>query len=481
MKSTIKRSLIIVSLLSLVLGLLYFKKQTNIKEDVPLAKVEPRSFAVEVKTVGELEAARSTIIASSVKGDQGKIIYLITDGINVKPGDILLKMDPTPFEEKLTKLKSQIQDQEAYIENLQQALAWEKEQVEHENKTADFEVESSQLELNKIKEGDGPQEISRLHSLMQKAWLKYEEFSGYTKELLALEELGYLNPPEIKQAQKQLSEEQEAYEATKSQYDSFITHVYPMQVKKAETHLKRTLSKKEEVIKAGQYKVAKAQALLEQAYKTLNNYKFQLKQEEKELEFAEIKAPFAGMIVHREEYRSSQKRKPRIGDILVKNQPLMDLPDLNSMIVKTKVREVDLYKVAVGKEATLQVDAYPHLTFMGKVSSIGVLAMSDLMRASEEKYFEVRIALNQGDERLRPGMTARVAIHASHVEEQLSIPLHAIFEENQHHYCYVKNVNGYEKRPIEVGICNEHWGQVHAGLNEGDLVTLMSPGLEAAQ
>src|SRR5947209_3723620 len=90
--------------------------------NIPFAFVNRQDLKVEVKTVGELEAARSITIASSVKGDQGKIIDLIADGVYVQPGQILVRLDPTPFEEKVEKLQAQAKEQEAYITSLEQTL-----------------------------------------------------------------------------------------------------------------------------------------------------------------------------------------------------------------------------------------------------------------------------------------------------------------------------------------------------------------------
>ena len=62
------------------------------------------------------------------------------------------------------------------------------------------------------------------------------------------------------------------------------------------------------------------------------------------------------------------------------------------MIVKTKVREIDLHKIAIGKEALIEVDAYPELQLKGFVSSIGILAVSDGGRSSDEKFFDQCLA-----------------------------------------------------------------------------------------
>ena len=443
---------------------------------IPFAFAKKQDLRVTIKTIGEMDAAHSTTIVSSIKGDQGKIIDLIADGFFVEPGQILVRLDPTPFEEKLDKLKMQVKEIENYIHSLEISLEWESIQAEHKNRTAHLELESAQLELEKIKHGDGPQEMSRLKAAMQKAWLKFEELNHYSNDLKELEAQGFLNNAEVKQAHKRLIEEQEAHEMAKQQYDSYVQHVYPMQVKKGETSLKRAQVLQEEMAKSGIYNIEKSKSLIEQAKQTLEDLMMQLRDAEHELALTEIVAPTQGMVVLRDEYRGSQKRKPRVGDVLVKNQPLIDLPDLKSMIIKTRVREVDLYKIAIGKKATIGVDAYPQLLFKGTITSIGVLALTDMGRAADEKYFEVRISLDESDTRLRPGMTTRATIEAQEAQNVITIPLHSVFNENNQSYCYILNPKkGYEKRHISLGISNDQLIEVTDGLQEGECICLLNP------
>lgn len=451
-------------------------KQNAQSKNIPFVLALKRDLKLEIRTMGELEAARSMTIASSIKGDLGKIIDLVGDGIYVKPGEILVRLDPTPFEEKLEKLNAQIREQQSYLNSLEQTLEWEIVQAEHKNQIAHLEVEAAQLELEKIRHGDGPQEISRLKAAMQKALLKYDELKAYSNDLQELESQGFLNTMEVKHAQKKLTDEEESYAQAKQQYETYAEHVLPMLIKKAETHLHRAEVNQQEISNLGLFNIAKSKSLLDQSHQTLADLHLQQREAEKELELTEIKAPAPGMVVLRDEYRSGQKRKPRIGDILVKNQPLIDLPDLSSMIVKTRVREVDLYKVGMGKKASIEVDAYPQLSFQGTVKSIGVLALTDVGRPSEEKYFEVRIVMDQSDPRLRPGMTTRVTIHSHESKGTLTIPLHTVFDDQKQSYCYVcRSHHGYEKKSIALGLSNDQWVEIKEGLQEGDCVCLINP------
>lgn len=434
-----------------------------------------RSYPIEIHTVGELEAAQSTSVASLIRSDLGKIIYLIADGTSVKINDKLVAMDSTPFEECIEEIKGKINEQKMKIKMFKQAVEWETNQVDHEENAAKIEITAAELELNKIIDADGPVEQAKLKNNMEKAYALYDELKNYVDDLLELESAGFLNPIEIRQSQKKLAEEEENYLLSKMQYDNFVNHTHPIQIKKATITLKRYKNKYEETVKSGAFKIAKATAQSEHSKQELSDLQHQLKQTEYQMSLTEIKAPTQGMVVLKEDFRNGQKRKPRIGDTVMKNQTILDLPDLEQMLVKTKVREIDLYKIKIGTCATIEVDAYPELKFKGSVISIGVLAFSDYMKASDEKYFSVVLQLDSSNAQLRPGMTARVCCHANKVENQVSIPVQAVFEIENKPVCFIKKDHSIIVNPIEIGLSNDRWVEIRSGLKENEEVLLSMP------
>lgn len=469
-------SLIVIAIIAI--PLLWRHSSSGVSPDDSLiAKVERRTVQVDVSCVGELEAARSTHVTSTLNGDI-KIISLATDGITVNKGDLLAKIDPAPFEEKLTTLNLKLKEQEYAVISCENTLTLDIRQSKHEKVNANFDVEAAELELTKIRDGDGPLEIARLKAAMQKAEAAYQEILDYSDDLLALEEQGFLTQSESNQAKKKMNEDREAYESAKLQHDSYVEHVFPMMVKKAEGALKKALVKRDEVIRAGKHKVSCSELSLKQARQVKTGLENQLINARNELAMTEIKAPAPGMVVLREDFRSGQKRKPRIGDQLIRNQILLELPDLGSMVVKTKIRELDLQKVEIGKPVTIEVDAYPQKTFTGQVIFIGVLAVFEPSKGGEEKYFDIKVAVNEKDLSLRPGMSARAVIHADKREDSLCVPVHAIFNKDHKNYCYVRTTEGPKKQEVNLIISNEQWAVVDSGLEEGAEVYLTQPEIE---
>ncbi|HSQ84166.1 MAG TPA: hypothetical protein VLM43_05515, partial [Desulfobacterales bacterium] len=70
--------LVIVPVTAFVLLWIMGKKPED--ASVLSAKVVKKSFSVLVEAVGELDAQRSTVIFSQIRGDRGTIVFIVSDG-----------------------------------------------------------------------------------------------------------------------------------------------------------------------------------------------------------------------------------------------------------------------------------------------------------------------------------------------------------------------------------------------------------------
>lgn len=451
----------------------------KILSKLPTSTAQKRSFAIEIQTIGELEVSRSTSITSPIRGDLGKIVYMIEDGANVNVGDILVKMDPTPFEKWIAELEEKINDQRIKITLQEKVLAWEKERANYDLKTAITELEIAQLELNKFMNGEGPIELRKLQSAMQKAQVKYEETKSYHNDLKNLQIQNLFTPGELKQIEQKLIEEEEVYLSTKIQFESYAKQMYPMVLKKNEINCKRFEEKIEETKKSGLFKIETAKETLLQLQAHLNDLLLQLQSAKDQLASTIIYAQNPGMVVLKEDFRNGIKRKPRIGDAPLKNQAILDLPDLTTPIVKTQVKEMDLYKIEQHTPVIVQIDAYPDLILRGEIQSIGVLGLTDFTKLGDQKYFEVMVKLFDFDTRLRPGMTARITIKSKQLDDVLTVPIQSVFEFNKLPYCCIHN-EGQKPywKAIQIGWNNDQWVEVISGLEENDEILIAEPSHE---
>ena len=145
------------------------------------------------------------------------------------------------------------------------------------------------------------------------------------------------------------------------------------------------------------------------------------------------------------------------------------------MMVESSVREVDIHKVALGQQAQIQVDAYPDARYTGIVHLIGSLATTEQNQPTVTKYFQIQIVLNESDDRLRPGMTARVEIMIDRLEQVLYVPLEGVFEKAGQKVCYVVQGKKVEERHVTVGKFNRDMIVIEDGLTDGEQIYLQDP------
>jgi len=475
------RKYTLLPLCLLLIGLLsvrFVKSSPTENSDFQLATVSPGNFDVMVNTVGTLDAARSYMVSSTIKGDKGKIIYLIGDGSRVREGDVLVKLDSAPFEAEAERLKGEVSSLEAAVEASHQLLEWEKNQVEREIRTAEFNLKIARLELKKLVEGDGPLQLAQFKEETEKAREEYHRYLSYISDLKALSLEGYGNPTEIALAGRKASGLKEKYESANKKYVSYQQHVLPSFRETAVARVEKAEMELEQTEKGSVYKIAKALSSQKEIKGKLQTAKNSLRHAHDELDKTTIRASFPGIAILYEAFRDGQKRKPREGDRVLRNQPLLYLPDISSMIIKTQVREVDLHKIALGQKCMIRADAYPDTLFEGEVIFVGVLATGRFGRTAVEKYFQLTVSLKNEDPRVRPGMTARVSILTEQVRNALSVPVQAVFDEGGVKYCHRFLGKKFEKVRVSLGRRNEDMSEIISGLQEGDRISLIRPSLE---
>ncbi len=473
-RKTIIISAVVIFVLAAVL-LIFLNRNKSQIQAIPFASVGFRNFEVNVFALGELDSEKSITVSSGLK-EEGKIVFLIEDGTSVDLGDVLVKMDPAPFEEKVSQLTSKVNEWNAIIAAQQQTLEWEKIQADQELQTSKYDFQVAELELQKLEKGDGPLELSRLEGAMLEEKKKYEELKGYIDDLEDLVKKGYSNPLEIAQAKERVDKLEKSYEVARQQYESYRDFILPTLLKSAKVKVEKTKMVIEQTRKGAGFKIGKAIAELnksKQEYKALQQL---LANAQIELEKTTVRAPQRGLVVLKESYREGEMRKPRVGDMVIRNQPILFLPDISSMMAKILIREVDLYKIDIGKPVKIQVDAYPELSFEGEVVFIGILAERRREVRGGEKYFKVNVTIHEPDSRLRPGMTARVRILSKAKKEKtIVVPIHAVFQEEEMRFCYIARPEGFEIREVLLGAQNDTFVQILDGLNKGEKICLSRP------
>lgn len=182
----------------------------------------------------------------------------------------------------------------------------------------------------------------------------------------------------------------------------------------------------------------------------------------RELETAEtainaliLRSPRDGIVVLRD--HPWEGRKIKEGDPVFVGLLLALLPDLSSTQVTASLADVDDRKIAVGMPATVVLDAYPSMTFPGRVGAISAVAQENTTnRQSLRRSFRVTIKLDRLDAvRMRPGLSARVTIRRATRANVLLAP---------------RGATALARSDVKLGECNDFDCVVLGGLKEGDRI-----------
>jgi HlyD family secretion protein len=148
-------------------------------------------------------------------------------------------------------------------------------------------------------------------------------------------------------------------------------------------------------------------------------------QAETDLSYTTITSPTTGKVV---------QLNTREGEVVIPgtmNNPgsvLAVVADMSQILVEAEVGETEVVGIKLGQPAKVHVDAIPDKEYAGHVSEIGSSAAARAGSGSGLRYFKVKIAIDDADERLRPGMTSQVSIVTSTQPNALTVPIQSVVE-----------------------------------------------------
>ncbi|RME94334.1 MAG: efflux RND transporter periplasmic adaptor subunit [Verrucomicrobia bacterium] len=156
---------------------------------------------------------------------------------------------------------------------------------------------------------------------------------------------------------------------------------------------------------------------------------------------------------------------------------VLTIADLNNLVINAHVNQADVPRLKVGQVVEVQVEAVSGLVVTGVVERIAPQATY----RNNLKGFAARILLKNPDRRVRPGMTANVRIPVASAENVVAVPLAAVFTEKnpetgvRERFVYVKHGDRYQRRLVDVGVADNFFAEIRAGLQPGEQVALIQP------
>jgi RND family efflux transporter MFP subunit len=230
----------------------------------------------------------------------------------------------------------------------------------------------------------------------------------------------------------------------------------------AQAKLKADKSQTEATVASGKHAREKALADVQRA--------------ESALQAMTLKAPASGVIGLVSMWHNGGVSPFKAGEQVWPGAPLVELPDLSSLVITAHVDETERGRLSLKEPASLQLDAIADRQFTGHIESIGTIATSDFSAGWPfPRNFDLQISVDQDDQRLRPGMNVQVTVIVDRVPNSISIPAQASFQREGHTVVYVWHGGKFVERTIQVARRNRDRVLIASGLQAGDRIALKDP------
>ena len=148
--------------------------------------------------------------------------------------------------------------------------------------------------------------------------------------------------------------------------------------------------------------------------------------------------------------------------------PVLTVGQLTPVVkVMINVSENDLATLKAGQDVEVTFDAFPGETFQGKVQRIYPTV------DTATRTFEVEVRIANGQERLKPGMFARVSIDLGS-RNNVVVPDRAVVKQtgSGNKYVYVLNGSTVSYKRVELGRRLDNAYELISGIEDGDTVVI---------
>ena len=199
------------------------------------------------------------------------------------------------------------------------------------------------------------------------------------------------------------------------------------------------------------------------------------------IENLRIRAPFDGFVTVRPNmmafggiYFGGPMPEYRVGDSTNSGQLIADLIDTSRIEITAKLPEQDRANVSAGQAVKVSVDALPDAQLDGSVRAVSGVASRQMFEGGGTRRFDISFDVKGDISRIRPGVSAALAIAGPAFDDALYIPRSAVFQVAGKPSVYLRTGVGFEPREVKVRAYTATVA-VLEGLDESAEVALVNP------
>ncbi len=387
--------------------------------DVPTIAIEIMPVSTSITLIGQIEPIRQINVVSPFSGKIADVNFEY--GQVVQEGDVLASIDPG---EVMVRLREA------------QAAAIRAEQNE---KTLRNWLSGPEVTRAKMNQSRSRTTLDSLKRKLAEAQLMFSR--------------GIIPKTELESAQESYDNQVINDRAATDEVKSLLERCSPENLRIAAMEVKNALVRRDEL-----------QAQIDRAV---------------------VRAPLSGVVLRPmardDDRRSGGARQIERGVTVEQGQSLVAIGNLEGIMVRSQVDEVNISKIAVGQPAWVTGDAFPGLMLPGSITAVSCQARgSEGGRAEGGKppTFDVTVSVPQLDDTaraaVRVGMSASAMVTTYENPEAMVLPVSAVLAEPDQYFVFRRDpaTGRFEKTPIVAGSTTLDSVEVLGGITASDVVAL---------
>ena len=354
-------------------------------------------------------------------------------GEEVEAGQIVFQVDPFPIEQRLRELQSLIAQSQARITGVEvgkpKAEEIESAALRVQEMRDALTISQRAVSVAKINLDEAQRNYERAQSLLQQQVVSQTYFDEAQSRFESLQQQYSRTQLEVQAAEKALRQAELAYERIVDSVDDneYMREDYQAQI---------------EAIEA------------------------QIASLRRDLKKTDVKAPVSGPILSKE----FESRR-----VLTAGTPVLTIGDPASLEIESDILSEDIARIRAGQPVEITGKALNDEIVMGEVQRIYPAGFTKISALGvEQQRVKVIIDFNNEKAGLRPGVRVDCRIITGEAKDAVAVPDRAVFREEGQWYVF-RVVGGEAVRtPVEVGLRNDDWAEIRAGL-DADAVIVAEP------
>lgn len=448
-----------------------------------MGEVRRGPMTISISERASVEAERKKAITNGLQWAV-TIKHVVPDGTLVQEGDLIIEFECKELEDAISRQKLDLISAESSLTDATEKLNMTKEQTANKVAKAQAAVLEAKANRDRYIEGEWPVKKNEAESqvtLASKDLALVQQDLDFMKQANELPELKDNKPYSAKQLEaKQLEVDRAklSLEKARSSLQMLIEYDDPkerrrldMAVRDADLDLKIAVIEEKSELRM-------AEGSLQSAQIRRDSTKAELDKMLEDYALMTTKADRAGLVIYKTTRNHWEQSNVvvAVGEKINPRQQLMIIPDMTSIMIRTKVGESIVTQVRPGLEAYVRLDALPNQLFNGRIARVNPVADPQNRWDGNERTYTVMIEIDPGQALdLKPDMTGKAEIILARIEDTTYCPIAAVFTERRQTYAWRLSGGDWQQSPVKVGRLNDSHAEILEGLAMGDVVRLAPP------